>query len=109
MILAVAQLHEATGDDGVEAVAGGAIEADPLDGQGVDLAGGGPEFGLDGVPGFGVVESGEDEGEAVVGEVDVADGLSGAGFEGVMEIVCPVADVATYGDRRGRGCRRSRW
>ena len=93
MVLAVAQLHEAAGDDGVEAVAGGAIESDPLDGQGVDLAGAVPELGLDVVPGFGVAESGEDQGEAVVGEVDVADGLSGAGFEGVMEIVCPVADV----------------
>ena len=77
----------------MEAVAGGAIEADPLDGQGVDLAGAGPELGLDVVPGFGVAESGEDQGEAVVGEVDVADGLSGASFEGVMELACPFPDV----------------
>ncbi len=35
----------------------------------------------------------QDEGEAVVGEVDVADGLAGAGFEGVVEIIDPVADV----------------
>ena len=93
MVLAVAQLHEAAVDDGVEAVAGGAVEADPLDGQGVDLAGAVPEVGLDGVPGFGVAESGEEQGEAVVGEIDVADGLSGEGFEGVMEIASPVADV----------------
>ena len=108
MILAVAQLHEAPGDDGVEAVAGGAVEADPLDGQGVDLTGAGPELGLDVVPGFGVAESGEDQGEAVVGEVDVADGLSGAGFEGVVEIALPNRGRVTCGDRPGRGCRRSR-
>ena len=52
MVLAVAQLHEAVGDDGVEAVAGGAIEPDPLDRQGVDFAGGAPEVGLDAVPEF---------------------------------------------------------
>ena len=57
MVLAVAQLHEPAVDGGVEAVAGGAVESDPLQGQGVDLAGAVPEVGLDAVPGFGVAEA----------------------------------------------------
>jgi hypothetical protein len=35
----------------------------------------------------------EDQGEAVVAEVDVAEGLSGDGFEGMVERVGPGADV----------------
>jgi hypothetical protein len=93
MVLAVAQLHEAARDDGVEAVAGGAIEADPLQGQGVDLAGAVPEVGLDAVSGLGVAEGFQDQGQAVVGEVDVADGRPGAGFEGVVEVLDPDADM----------------
>jgi hypothetical protein len=94
MVLAVAQLHEAVGDEGVEAATGGAIEPDSLDRQLVDLAGDAPEVGLDAVPEFGVTEGLEDEAEAVIGEVDVANGLSGDGFEGLAESVGPVADGA---------------
>ena len=74
MVLAVAQLHQAVVGDGVEAVAGGGVEADPLDGQGIDVAVGVPEIGFQLVPGVGIAEAGEDQGEAVVGELDGADG-----------------------------------
>jgi hypothetical protein len=69
------------------------VEADPLDGQGIDLAGGAPEGGLDAVPEGGVAEPSEQEREAVVGEIEVADGQSGGGFKGMVEALDPIADV----------------
>jgi hypothetical protein len=93
MVLAVAQLHEALGDDRVEPITGGAIEADPIHRHGVDLAGGAPESRLEAIPERGVAEPREDEGETVVGKVEFADGLSGTGFEGALEFFDPVADV----------------
>jgi len=93
MVFAVAQLHEPTVCGGVEAVAGGAVESDPLQGEGVDRAGAHPEFGLDGVPGFGVAQPRQQQGEAVVGEIDVADGESGDRFQAVVELESPGADV----------------
>jgi hypothetical protein len=92
MVLAVSQLHEAVGNGRVEAATGGAIESDPLHGQIVDLTGGVPEVGLEVLPGVGVAESLQDQSEPIVGKVDVADGLSGDGFERVAEFVGPAAD-----------------
>jgi hypothetical protein len=93
MVFAVAQLHEPTVWGGVEAVAGGAVESDPLQGEGVDRAGALPEFGLEGVPGLGVAQPRQQQGEAVVGEIAVADGESGDRFEAVVELESPGADV----------------
>ena len=51
MVLAVPQLHQAVVVDGVVAVAGGGVEADPLDRrQGIDVALGVPEVGFQLVP-----------------------------------------------------------
>ena len=93
MVLAVAQLHEPAIDGGVEAVAGGAVESDSLQGDGVDLAGAIPEVGLDAVPGRGVAEPSQQQGEPVVAEFDLADGQPGDGLEAVVEFVGPGADV----------------
>jgi hypothetical protein len=93
MVLTVAELHEPAVAGGVEAVAGGAIEADALQGEGVDLAGTLPEVGFDPVPGFGVAQPSQEQGEAVISEVDLADGQPGDGLEAVVGFVGPGADM----------------
>ena len=82
----------------VVAVAGGAVKADALHRQGVDLTAGDPEPVLQGMPEFRVAEAAEYQGEAVVGEVDVADGLPGAGLQGVAR-PSPIPGRGTCGDR----------
>jgi hypothetical protein len=77
----------------MEAVAGGAVESDALQGEGVDRAGALPEVGLDPVPSLVAAQPSQEQGEAVVGEVDVADGEPGDGFEAVVEFGSPGADV----------------
>ena len=51
VVLAVPELHQAVLGDGVVATAGGGVEADPLDRQGIDVAVGVPEVGFQLVPG----------------------------------------------------------
>ena len=53
VVLAVPELHQAVVGDGVIATAGGGVEADPLDGQGIDVAVGVPEVGFQALPGRG--------------------------------------------------------
>ena len=94
MVLAVPQLHQAVVVDGVVAVAGGGVEADPLDRrQGIDLALGVPEVGFQLVPDLQIAEAFQDQGEAIVAELDGPNGLADEGLEGVLEAVDPLLDV----------------
>jgi hypothetical protein len=93
VVLAVPELDQAVVGDGVIAAAGGGVEPDALDGQGRDVAMGAPEVGLEGLPGRRVGEPLEDQGQAVVGELDGPDRLADEGFEGVRESVGPGLDV----------------
>src|SRR5262249_55520242 len=93
MVFAVAQLHQPTVNGGVEAVAGGAVQSDALQGDRVDVTGALPEVGLNAVPGLGVAQPGQQQGETVVAELDVAKGQPGDGLEAMVELVGPVADV----------------
>ena len=94
MVLAVTQLHQAPLGDGVVTITGGAIQADPLDRQFIDVTSGLPEIGFQAGPDRRVAESLEDQGEAIVGEVDGAERLARDGFEGMVQVGGPVADVA---------------
>ena len=94
VILTVAQLHQALVVDGVVAIGGGGVEADPLHRrQVIDLALGAEEGGLQLVPGRLVAEAFEDQGQAVIAEIDRANGLADEGFQGVSEAVDPLLDV----------------
>ena len=94
MVLAVPQLHQAVVVDGVVAIAGGGVEADPLARrQGIDLAVDAPEVGFQLVPGRRIAEAFQDQGEAIVAELDGPDGLADEGLEGVLEAVDPLLDV----------------
>ncbi len=88
------QLHQSVIVGGVVAEAGGGVEVDPLDlGQGIDVALGPPEVGFHLVPDVGLAEAVQDQGEAIVGELDGPDGLADEGLEGVMQAVGPPLDV----------------
>ena len=109
MVLAMPQLHQAVVVDGVVAIAGGGVEADPLDRrQGIDLALDVPEVGFQLVPDLQIAEAAQDQGEAVIAELDGPNGLADEGLEGVLEAVDPLPGRGTCGGRPGRGCRRSR-
>jgi hypothetical protein len=51
-----------------------------------------PEVGFHGLPGRGVGESLQDQGQAVVGELDGSDGLAAEGLKGVPKFVGPGLD-----------------
>ena len=51
-----------------------------------------PEVGFQGLPGRRVGESFQDQGQAIVAELDGADGLADEGLEGVAEVVGPGLD-----------------
>jgi hypothetical protein len=94
VVLAVPQLHQPVGVDGVVAIAGGGVEPDPLHRRhGVDVALGAPEVGFQLVPGRRIAEAFQDQGEAVVAELDGPNGLADEGLEGVLEAVDPLLDV----------------
>jgi hypothetical protein len=88
----VAELHESVLAGGVIATTGGGVESDPVDGQSIDVAVGLPEVGFEGLPGGGVGEPLEDQGQAVVGELDGTNRLSQESFEGVLESLGPGLD-----------------
>jgi len=94
MVFAVAQLHHTSLGDGVVTITGSAIQSDPLDGQFVDVTSRLPEVGFQAGPGSQVIESLEDQGEAIVGEVDGAERLARDGFEGMVQVSGPVTYVA---------------
>jgi hypothetical protein len=81
VVLAVPELHQAVVGDGVISAAGGGVEPDPLDRQGVDVAVGPPEVRLEGLPG-----------RRVVAELGGPDRLPDAGLEGVLELLGPGLD-----------------
>src|SRR4051794_18211474 len=92
VVLAVPELHQAIVGEGVISTTGGGVESDSLDGQGIDVAVGVPEIGLQGLPSGLVVEALQEQGQAVVAELDGADSLSDEGFEGVLEFLGPGLD-----------------
>jgi len=92
MVLALAPLHQAAVGDGMEAVRGGAVEADLFHGELVHLAGARPEPGFQVGSGLGGGEVAEQDGQAVVGEVGVADRLADEAFQGGAMGTNPVAD-----------------
>src|SRR4051794_11288296 len=92
VVLAVPELHQAILGDGVISTAGGGVESDPLDGQGIDVAVGVPEVGLQGLPSGLGVESLQEQGQAVVAELDGSDALADEGLEGVLDSLGPVLD-----------------
>ena len=73
VVLAVAELHQAVLGDGVIPTTGGGVESDPLDGQGIDVTVGVPEIGFQRLPGRLGVEALQEQGQAVVAELDGAD------------------------------------
>jgi hypothetical protein len=85
-------LHQAVVGDGVKATAGGGVETDPLHRQGIDITVGVPEVGFEGLPGVVGGEALQEQGHAVVAELDGADGLSDGGLEGVVELLGPALD-----------------
>jgi hypothetical protein len=95
VVLAVPQLHQAiVVIDSVVAIAGGGIEANPFHRrQGIDIALGVPEVGFQLKPGRRIAEAFEDQGEAVVGELNGANRLADEGLAGVMETIDPVLDM----------------
>jgi hypothetical protein len=92
VVLAVPELHQAILGDGVIAAAGGGVESDPLDRQGIDVAVGVPEVGFEGLARGRGIEALQEQGEAVVAELDGADGLADGGLEGVVESLGPGLD-----------------
>ena len=92
MVLALAPLHQAPFGDGVVAAGRGAVEADPLDGEVVHLAGRLPEPGLQVGADLGGGEVTQQDGQAVIAELGVADRLADQAFEGGPVGVGPVAD-----------------
>ena len=94
VVLAMPQLHQAVVVDGVVAIAGGGVEVDPLHRrQGIDLALGVPEVGFQLMPDLRIAEAFQDQGEAVVAELDGPNGLADEGLEGVLEAFDPLLDV----------------
>jgi len=71
---------------------GGGVESDPLDGQGRDVTVGLPELGFQGLPSRWVGEALQDQGQAVVAELDGPEGWADAGLEGVPEFLGPGLD-----------------
>jgi hypothetical protein len=51
-----------------------------------------PEVGFEGLPGGRGIESFQEQGQAVIAEVDGSDGLADEGSEGVLEVLCPGLD-----------------
>jgi hypothetical protein len=92
VVLAVPELQESVLGDGVIPTTGGGVESDPVDGQGIDVTVGLPEVGFQGLPGGRVGESLEDQGQAVVGELDGANRLAQECLEGVLESLGPGLD-----------------
>ena len=70
VVLAVPELHQAIVGDGVISTAGGGVESDPLHRQGIDVTVGVPEIGFQGLPGRRVAEALQEQGQAVVAELD---------------------------------------
>ena len=75
-------------------ITGGAIQSDPLDGQFIDVTRGLPEIRFQEGPDSRVTEPLEHEGKAIVGELDGAERLARDGFEGMVQVGGPIADVA---------------
>jgi hypothetical protein len=88
----MAELHQAILGDGVRSTTGGGVESDSLDRQGVDVTVGVPEVGFQGLPSGLGVETLQEQGQAVVAELDGADALTDEGFQGVLEFLGPGLD-----------------
>ena len=86
------ELHQAVLGDGVISTTGGGVESDPLDGEGIDVTVGVPEIGFQGPPNGRVGEALQDQGQAVVAELDGPDRLADEGLEGVLEVLGPGLD-----------------
>jgi hypothetical protein len=82
-------LHQTVVGDGVISTTRGGVEPDPLDGQGINVAVGVPEVGFQGLPDRRFGESLQDQGQAVVGELDGSDGLAAEDLKGVPKFVGP--------------------
>src|SRR5262249_7861637 len=92
VVLAVSELHQAPVGDGVVATTGGGVESDPLRRQGIDVAVGAPVVGFKGLPRRRVGEPLQDQGQAIVGELDRTDRLADGRLEGVPQSVGPGLD-----------------
>jgi hypothetical protein len=92
VILAVSVLHQSVGFDGVIAIGSSSIEAALFDGNVIDLAGGTPEISFEAGP-VGIVQSPEEDAEAIVGAFDGPDGLSEQGIEEMNAFGSPILDV----------------
>jgi hypothetical protein len=105
MILAVAALHDAVRGDGVIAKRGGTIEPDAVVGDFRDFAGGLPEVRFEGWP-ISILESAEDNAQAIIGELDGAERLAEESLQGVAMVACPVLDtdlaVVGLGEKEGQ-------
>ena len=94
VVLAMPQLHQPVVVDGVVAIGGGGVEADPLHRrQRIDLALGVPEVGFQLVPDLQIAETFQDQGQAVVAELDGPNGLADDGLDGVPKTLDPLLDV----------------
>ena len=109
MVLAVTQLHQPPSVDGVVAVAGGGVEADPLEGQVIDVAGGLPEVGFQAGPAVGSLSRWRTRVRRSSVKSTVRNGLARDGFEGVVEVVGPVADVGLAVVGLGEDVRDPDW
>ncbi len=94
VVLAMPQLHQPVVVDGVVAIGGGSVEAHPLHRrQRIDLALGVPEVGFQLAPDRQIAEAFQDQGQAVVAELDGPNGLADDGLDGVLEALDPLLDV----------------
>jgi len=90
----MAQLHQPVVLNGVVAIGGGGVEADPLHRrQGIDLALGAPEAAFQSLPDRQIAEAFQDQGESIVAELDGPNGLADEGLDGVLKALDPLLDV----------------
>src|SRR4051812_34334084 len=92
MVLAVAQLHNAIGLDRVIAAGRRSIQPHAVNRYFIDLAGGLPEVGLERRPAR-VVETAEDDTQAIIGELDRAEGLTEQRLECMLMALGPALDA----------------
>ena len=104
MILTVPELEQAFGRDLVIAIRGGAIKADAVDGDLIHLTGPLPQVVFQGAP-IGLVETAQDNAQAIIAELDGTKGLAQEGLEGVGMALRPVLDggLAVIGLREEEG------
>jgi hypothetical protein len=85
-------LHQSVIGDGVISTTGGGVETDPLDRQGIDVTVGVPEVGFQGVPIRRGGEAVQEQGQAVVAELDGPEALADEGLEGAVKFLGPGLD-----------------